>query len=437
MFLSGLCPLACCFIVCILQFPNWVDFDSKDISAGASLDTEIGDGKVQGPPGEQAENEKPSKDCGTEVLASKSSLSDNLPSTSDPTAGVSGSLVPTSSDNIGEPYNKEDVEKEPCVDGSTVSVPVLSQSDVKRGTSEDSLGSAGPNINSALIDKVQGLQKGDEDAAAASVSMPLDVGVNKFDPACDTKDDETTVSTKSADLDAVPASDNLSKGATDNDPVTSSCELSDCKDNLIASDDTQSLVVSDSKTGKYQQLQNENIQLASAVEPVQLTGESGESVLPSGNKGDSFIDSSGSSNLNVSLVSVESSEQDNMSSVRGIVKSTEDELDQVPPTSGEHVDHPTITTSTISVAVVTTVEKVCPEPDSVPSGPVLPSEQGATMSSSAASVHTSTDPVAEASSDILDAGVLPMSDLQAAEADNADPSARHVLEGKPHALLRT
>lgn len=320
---------------------------------------------------------------------------------------------------------------------------MLSQSDINCGTSEGSQSLVRTNIDSAVISKDQGLNSGVSEAATAtSGSMPLSDGINKLDLTCQSKDGGLFVSTDNPNLDEVPASDNISKGPSDNDPSNPTSELSTHVDNPIASENTQSLPVSDSdsiKTGKCQYLQSANIQLASAVGATPLPGESGKYGCPSGNESNRITDSSESSNPNVSLVSVKLFECEKSDSISGTMKSAEDESVKVVVN-----EHETNTPDEVPVSSITTIEEVCTEPDLAPAAAILPSvscpidvsvgsEQGVTMSSLTASAHASTDPMAVASSDQL-APDISMSSVRATEEDVLDPSAGQVPEGKLLAL---
>lgn len=289
------------------------------------------------------------------------------------------------------------------MDGSTVSI---SQSDINCGTSEDPQSLV---FNCAVVEKDQGLNSVVVEATAAtSGSVSLDDGINKFDHACQNKDDGVFDSTENPNLDELPASDNSSKESTDDDPLNS---VSYHRENLKASEDTQS-----------------------------LPGEIGNYGCPSETEVDKIIDSSGSSNLN---------------SISGTMKSTKDEPGKVAvnehknnipvvlpasPANG-HVDFSGITTSTMTIPVRTIIEEVCTEPGSVSPAAVLPSalgssdigvrsQQGAITSPLMTSGDASTNSTGVASSNKKDPDIFPIPSVQATEENLADPSAGEAPKGK-------
>lgn len=347
----------------------------------------------------------------------------------DPADGACSSLVPKSAEENVESCDKELDIKEPGEDGSVVSVLVLPQTYINCATSGGSQSLVGTNINSAVIDKDQGLHSGVPAAATVtSGSMPLGDGINKLDPACQSKDDRIFSPTNNPILDEYPASDNISKGPADYNPTDSIPELPNHTDTLVPSEYTQSLPVSGSNSinaGECQHLQNAEIQLASAVGPDEVPEEdSGKSNSISGitkstddETGKGIVDEHGTSTPDEVPGKVVVNEHDTNTpdEVPGEVVINEHETsppDEVPvSTSDFHVDH----------SAITAIEEVRTE---------LDSEKGILMSSLTASSHASTNPMAVASPDQLAPFTLCTSIAQATEKDISEPSAGQVPEGR-------
>lgn len=296
------------------------------------------------------------------------------------------------------------------MDGSTVSI---SQSDINCGTSEDPQSLL---FNCAVVEKDQGLNSVVVEAAAAtSGSVSLDDGINKFDHACQNKDGVFD-STENPNLDELPASDNSSKKSTDDDPLNSVSELSYHRENLKASEDTQS-----------------------------LPGEIGNYGCPSENEVDKIIDSSGSSNLNSISGTITEDEPGKVA-----VNEHKNNSPVVLPASraNGHVDSSGMTTSTMSIPVRTIIEEVCTEPGSVSLAAVLPSalgssdigvrsEQEAITSSLMTSGDASTNLTGVACSNKKDPDIFPIPSVQATEENLADPSAGEAPKGKLLFFCRT
>ncbi|KAI3449938.1 hypothetical protein Pfo_006603 [Paulownia fortunei] len=287
--------------------------------------------------------------------------------------------------------------------------------------------------------------------------MPLGGESDKFDSLCRNEDNKINVTAKSPNMDEFPASDNLSNGATDDASINLIPELSESKNTLIASEDSQSLPVLSSNSvemAKDQVLHGANIQAASALGSMPLPGESGKCESPGVKEGDKIIESSKSPNLDESLVLVELSERAT-NATSGIMKNTDNESGkvlvdehennstpvEVPVSTAElHVDSSAMVTNIGSVSVTTITKEVCNEPNSVspaavlssasgPSNNEVGSQQGAIPGSSMASGHAFTGPVAVASVDQPDHGIVPASSTQATAQDIADTSAVQVPKG--------
>ncbi|KAK4419537.1 Chromatin structure-remodeling complex protein SYD [Sesamum alatum] len=292
--------------------------EGKDhVNGGSPTDTNIGVDKFEDPPQEQDGNKKEGKDHANEVLESKSSFCDNLPSISTLDPALS-SLVPSSglqsAKESGESKDKEAPDnKDFCGASSVISISEVPRSDNDNRKSEDSLSLPVVSSNSVEMEKDQGLNSDNVEAAASCGALPRASETEKFEPLCQKEDEKIIESAKSPNMDEFSASDNLSKGATND--VDSIPKLSESYNTQRASEDFGSLLVSESTSDemtKGQDLYNANVQAASALgskpllpgdsdaalgsKPL-LPGDSGKSESPSGKEGDKTFESSKSTNL--------------------------------------------------------------------------------------------------------------------------------------------
>ncbi|XP_020550492.1 chromatin structure-remodeling complex protein SYD [Sesamum indicum] len=289
-------------------------------NGGSATDTNIDVDKFEDPPQEQDENKKEGKDHANEALESESNFCDNSPSIStlDPAVTTLRSLVSSSglqsARESGESKEKEAPDdKDPCGASSLISISEVLGSDNDNKKSEDSQSLLVGSSNSVEMEKSQGLNSDNVEAAASFGAMPRASETEKFESLCQKEDEKIIESAKSPNVDEFPASDNLSKGATNDATVDSIPKLSESDNTERASEDSGSLPVSKSNSAemvKGQDVRSTDVQATSALgsKPV-LPGESGKSESPSGKEGDKIFESSKSTNLDESVPPLKSSEE--------------------------------------------------------------------------------------------------------------------------------
>ncbi|KAL0419600.1 UNVERIFIED_CONTAM: hypothetical protein Sradi_1373500 [Sesamum radiatum] len=163
------------------------------------------------------------------------------------------------------------------------------------------------------MEKGQGLNSDNVEAAASFGAMPHATETEKFESLCQKEDEKIIESARSPNMDEFPASDNLSKGATNDVTVDSIPKLSENDNTQRASEDSGCLPVSKSDSAemvKDQDLHSANVPVTSALgsKPL-LPSESCKSESPSGKEGDKTFESSKSTNLDKSVPLLKSSEE--------------------------------------------------------------------------------------------------------------------------------
>ncbi|KAL0435435.1 UNVERIFIED_CONTAM: Chromatin structure-remodeling complex protein SYD [Sesamum radiatum] len=285
-------------------------------NGGSATDTNIDVDKFEDPPQEQDGNKKEGKDHANEALESESNFRGNSPSIStlDPAALMVPSSGLQSAREIGESKDKEAPDnKEPCGASSLISISEVLGSDNDNRKSEDSKSLLVVSSNSVEMEKGQGLNSDNVEAAASFGAMPRASETEKFESLGQKEDEKIIESANSPNMDEFTASDNLSKGATNDVTVDSIPKLSGSDNTQRASEDSGSLPVSESNSAEMvegQDLHSANIQVTSALgsKPL-LPGESGKSESPSGKEGDKTFESSKSTDLDESVPLLKSSEE--------------------------------------------------------------------------------------------------------------------------------
>ncbi|KAL0389353.1 UNVERIFIED_CONTAM: Chromatin structure-remodeling complex protein SYD [Sesamum calycinum] len=194
--------------------------EGKDhTNGGSTTDTNIDVDKFEDPPQEQDGNKKEGKDHTNEALESESNVRDNSPSIStlDPAVMVPSSGLQSARES-GESKDTEAPDnKDPCGASSLISISEVLGSDNDNRKSEDSQSLLVVSSNSVEMEKGQGLNSDNVEAAASFGAMPHATETEKFESLCQKEDEKIIESARSPNMDEFPASDNLSKGATNDD----------------------------------------------------------------------------------------------------------------------------------------------------------------------------------------------------------------------------